>query len=181
MIMPVSMLQLPIPLAISLVLSAVAFAASSGQKHHTIIVNRAAVDNVRMLIADGHMVMDKRGDWAAHRPGAKEENDFIRQHGLAEYGQWYLAIDESKRDSKARYKFPFGDFRNVHRCALLAVIGRARQHGYLQIEDAARELLALVETKHDQTQRNWRDELVSSYSLTFARKIKWDETSSSLR
>jgi hypothetical protein len=43
-------------------------------------------------------------------------------------------------NTKRRYKFPYGDLKNVHRCGLLAVRARARQYGYTEIESAAAEL-----------------------------------------
>jgi hypothetical protein len=69
-------------------------------------------------------------------------------HGFAEYRNWHLGIDETHaEDTKARYKFPFGDFKNIHRCALLAVRSRAHQYGYLDIEDAAIQLLEMIDLK----------------------------------
>lgn len=76
----------------------------------------------------------------------ERKNDFIRAHGFQEYSKWHLGIDKRhKPGSKARYKFPFGDFTNVHRCGLLAVKARARQYGYADIEAAAEQLLAELE------------------------------------
>jgi hypothetical protein len=59
----------------------------------------------------------------------------------AKIGKWYLGIDERYGvNTKRRYKFPYGDLKNVHRCGLLAVRARARQYGYTEIESAAAEL-----------------------------------------
>ena len=122
-----------------------AFAAPSGQTPRRATLNPAALDRARKLIAEGHVVKDKHGDWAADKLLVDDENKFIQQHGTEEYGRWHLGIDESHRSiSKARYKFPFGDFKNVHRCALIAVQNRARQYGYKDIEVAATELLTLI-------------------------------------
>jgi hypothetical protein len=124
------------------------FADSSDNHDRTVRLNQASLDYARKLISEGQIVNDKHGDWSAHKPSAEDENEFIRQHGSEEYGRWYLGIDESHRSgSKACYKFPFGDFKNVHRCALIAVQNRARQYGYRDIETAAAELLELVEQK----------------------------------
>ena len=49
--------------------------------------------------------------------------------------------------AKARYKFPFGNFQNIHRSALLAAKNRARQYGYGDIENAATRLLEMIEAK----------------------------------
>jgi len=83
---------------------------------------------------------------------AEAENEFIRVHGFAEYRKWHLGIDETHAEgTKARYKFPFGDFKNIHRCALLAVRSRAHQYGYVDIENAAIRFLEMIDSKR-QTQ-----------------------------
>lgn len=137
-------------LAGTIVLSAAipVFSNPSGDRHRTVSLNPANLDYARKLISEGHVVNDKHGVWSDHKPSAEDENEFIRQHGSEEYGRWYLGIDESHRSgSKACNKFPFGDFKNVHRCALIAVQNRARQYRYRDIETAAAELLELVEQK----------------------------------
>ena len=109
-------------------------------------LNQAALEHVRGLIDRGMVVNDKKGSWRGHRPSAADENEFVRRHDFGEYGKWYLGIDESRgENAKARYKFPIGDFRNVHRCALLAAQSRARQYGYKGIEAAATQLLQRIE------------------------------------
>ena len=76
------------------------------------------------------------------------ENEFIRAHGFAEYAKWYLGVDERYAvNTKRRYKFPYGDFTNVHRCGLLAVKARAQQYGYAEIENAAAELEHKLESQ----------------------------------
>lgn len=47
-----------------------------------------------------------------------------------EYGQWYLGIDtEMGEETKGHYKFPYGDFRKVHRCGVISAESRAAQNG----------------------------------------------------
>src|ERR1700751_4496019 len=93
------------------------------------------------LINKGHVIVDGKGAWSAHRPSANEENAFIRLHGFREYGKWHLGIDNRYPvNTKRRYKFPYGDFKNVHRCGVLAVKARARQYGYTEIQNAAAKL-----------------------------------------
>jgi hypothetical protein len=36
--------------------------------------------------------------------------------------------DEKSEDTKARYKFPYGDFEKVHRCGVLSAESRAGQY-----------------------------------------------------
>jgi hypothetical protein len=94
--------------------------------------------------------LDKKNEWGDHHAAAQQENDFIRDYGFAEYSKWHLGIDATHvQNSKARFKFPFGDFKNIHRCALLAVKSRAHQYGYSDIENAAERLLEMMESKRE--------------------------------
>ena len=118
-----------------------AIAAVAAQSRKSIELNETAFTFAKELIKEGHAVADAKGAWTKHRPSADEENEFIRLHGFAQYAKWHLGIDRRFRENtKQRYKFPYGDFKNVHRCGLLAVKARARQYGYVDIENAAAEL-----------------------------------------
>jgi hypothetical protein len=98
------------------------------------------------LIKQGHFIADRKGAWRQHRPSTELENEFIRQHGFGEYAKWYLAIDERyAENTKRRYKFPYGDFTNVHRCGVLAVQSRAGEYKYSEIENAATQLRGMIE------------------------------------
>jgi hypothetical protein len=125
--------------------------ANERQRSDPIKVNLAAQEHAKNLIQQGHVIVDKRNAWSERQPSAEEENEFIRQHGFEEYAKWHLGIDERHaEDTKARYKFPYGDFKNVHRSALLAAKGRARQHSYSDIENAAVQLLEMIHSEKKQ-------------------------------
>ncbi|OLD19151.1 MAG: hypothetical protein AUI85_03415, partial [Acidobacteriales bacterium 13_1_40CM_3_55_5] len=97
-------------------------------------LNRKAFDHAKKLIRRGKVVMDDRDAWSEHQPSAKEENNFIEQHGFGEYSKWHLGIDdEEDENTKKRYKFPYGDFEKVHRCAILSAESRAGQYKHLDI------------------------------------------------
>jgi hypothetical protein len=118
-----------------------AIAAVAAQSRKSIELNESAFTFAVELIKEGQVVADGKGAWTKHRPSADEENEFIRVHGFAAYAKWHLGIDRRfSENSKRRYKFPYGDFKNVHRCGMLAVKARARQYGYADIENAAAEL-----------------------------------------
>jgi hypothetical protein len=109
-------------------------------------LNKKAFDHAKKLINDGHAVIDERDAWSEHQPSAEEENEFIRLFGFAEYGKWHLGIDdEENEDTKARYKFPYGDLEDVHCCAVLAAESRAGQYKYQEIENAAAHLHGMLE------------------------------------
>jgi hypothetical protein len=109
-------------------------------------LNRAAYDHARELVNDGRVVYDERDAWSEHQPSAQEENEFIRQHGYEGYSKWYLGIDDEEAEyTKERYRFPYGDFEKVHRCAMLTVESRAGQYKHLDIERAAGHLHGMIE------------------------------------
>jgi hypothetical protein len=112
----------------------------------TVKLSRSAYQYAEQIIKDGKVVIDERDDWSEHQPSAQDENRFIEEHGFPEYGKWHLGIDQSKaEDTKARYKFPYGDFKNVHRCAVLTAESRAGQYKHHDIELAAAHLHGMLD------------------------------------
>jgi len=111
-----------------------------------LMLNEPAYEFARRLIETGAVVHDDRDNWSEHRPSAAAENNFIEEHGFAEYAKWHLGVDGTKkRETKARYRFPYGDFAKVHRCALLAAESRAGQYRHTEIELAVAHLHGMVE------------------------------------
>jgi hypothetical protein len=111
-----------------------------------VILNKTAFEYARKLINNRQCVLDQRDDWTEHQPARQTENRFIQEHGLAGYAKWHLGEDdELAEDYKGRYKFPFGDFQKVHRCALLIAESRAGRYQYFEIEAAATHLCGMLE------------------------------------
>jgi hypothetical protein len=109
-------------------------------------LHRPGYDHARKRVEEQHVVLDERDDWSEHRPSAAEENAFIDEHGFAEYGHWHLGVDDDQKpDTKGHYKFPYGDFADVHRCGVLAAESRAAQRDYTDIENAAAHLHGMLE------------------------------------
>jgi hypothetical protein len=112
----------------------------------TVKLNQTAFDYAKTLINEGRVVADERDAWSEHQPSAQQENEFIRRHDLADYAKWHLGIDPDENDdSKGRYKFPYGDFKDIHRCGVLAAEGRAGQYKYHDIQNAAAHLHGMIE------------------------------------
>jgi hypothetical protein len=66
--------------------------------------NDRAFEYGKELITEGHFVSDDKDAWSEHRPSAEQENEFIREHGIGEYGRWYLGINDKKpKDTKGHY------------------------------------------------------------------------------
>jgi len=53
--------------------------------------------------------------------------------------------DEHDEPTKQRYKFPYGDFKKVHRCAVLSAESRAGQYKHFDIERAAAHLHGMID------------------------------------
>ncbi len=103
-------------------------------------VNERAVARARELIDARQYVLDS--DWGAVQPRAAEENAFLRSHSWEEYADWHLGLtDGATEHTKARYAFVYGDFRRVHRSALIACVYRAAEWRHKDIELAAHDLL----------------------------------------
>src|SRR5258706_96561 len=95
-------------------------------------LNQRAFDHAKTLVREGQVVMDERDDWSEHQPQTQKENAFIELYGMKQFAKWHLGIDDEEEEgSKHRYKFPYGDFRDVHRCAVLSAESRAGQHKHL--------------------------------------------------
>ena len=106
-------------------------------------LHQSAYDYAQKLIRNRHCVLDQRSDWADHKPARSAESKFIAAYGFAEFGKWHLGEDDEEAEgSKRRYKFPYGDFKSVHRCAVLAAESRAGEYKHTAIEYSAIELAA---------------------------------------
>lgn len=112
----------------------------------TLKLNRKGFDHAKELIEKGRVVIDDRDSWSEHQASAEQENEFIRRHGLDEFGKWHLAIDDEKHEgTKGRYRFPCGDFEDVHLCAVLSAESRAGQYHHGDIQNAAAHLHGMLE------------------------------------
>jgi hypothetical protein len=104
------------------------------------------------LVRAGKVVRDDRDAWSEHQPDTKTENAFIERHGFSEYARWHLGVDDAPpEESKRRYKFPYGDFKKVHRCGVITAEARAGQYKYADIERAAARIHTLIDGSHRRT------------------------------
>ena len=102
--------------------------------------NEAAVTFVRGLIDKRRYVLDS--DWGDVQPDAAAQNAYLERHSWDEYAAWHLGLTEGPADgTKARYAFVVGDFRRVHRSALIACVYRASEWRHKEVELAAHDLL----------------------------------------
>jgi hypothetical protein len=102
-------------------------------------VNEPAVAHARQLIDSRQYVLDS--DWGDVQPGAEEQNQALERHGWDAYADWHLGLTRGANDeTKARYAFVYGDFRRVHRSALIACVYRASEWRHKAVELAAHDL-----------------------------------------
>jgi hypothetical protein len=112
----------------------------------TISLNRDALKHAEKLIANGDVVRDERDDWSEHAPAAADENSLIERAGWKDYAVWHLGVDRSENDeTKGRFSFPMGDFRKIHRCAIISLESRAAQYDHDEIARAAKRLLEKID------------------------------------
>ena len=113
-------------------------------------LNQRAWQHARHLIAARKVVLDEREAWRRHRPSARKQNAYIAAHGIRSYGTWFLGIDdEAAEGTKARHKLSYGDFENVHRCAVLSQELRAAHYKYGAVEVAASNLHGMLDELMD--------------------------------
>jgi hypothetical protein len=107
-------------------------------------VNKEAVSHVTELIEGRQYVLDS--DWGEDQPSADDENAYLENHSWEEYAAWHLGLTDGATDeTKARYAFVAGDFRRVHRSALIACVYRASEWRHKDVELAAHDLLQLLD------------------------------------
>jgi hypothetical protein len=111
-------------------------------------LNEAGFDHAKKLVNEDNFVNDQRDAWSDDQPSPAEENEFIEANGFPEYSKWHLGIDDAEpENTKKRYSFPYGDFLDVHRCAIISAESRAGQYKHLDIERAAAHLLGMIDAK----------------------------------
>ena len=109
-------------------------------------LNEPAFRHARKLIEGRQYVLSS--DWGEIQPRAEQENGFLERHGWDAYAAWHLGLTDGANDNtKARYAFVFGDFRRIHRTAIIACHFRAAEWRHKEIELAAHELLQILDAK----------------------------------
>jgi len=109
-------------------------------------LNERGYAHAKRLIADGHYVLDERDDWSEHQPSAAEENEYLEQNGWSAFGRWFLGVDDERGpETKGHYKYPYGDFSDVHRCAVLSAESRAGQYDHDDVKSAAAHVHGMLD------------------------------------
>lgn len=109
-------------------------------------VNERAVAHAERLIDARQYVLDS--DWGDVQPRADAENAYLATHSWDDYAEWHLGLTDGASDeTKARHAFVYGDFRRVHRSALIACVYRAAEWRHKAVELAAHDLLQRLDAR----------------------------------
>jgi hypothetical protein len=120
-------------------------------------LNQSAFKHAQSLVRREKFVADERDAWSEHQLSTRDQNEFIRAHGFGEFAHWHLGIDTAHdEETKQRYKFPYGDFKKVHRCAVISAESRAGQYKHFDIEKAAARLHELIDAAQPGERRRAR-------------------------
>ncbi len=106
-------------------------------------INRSGITQAASLISQGKVISSRT--W--NRPSAAEENAYIEENGMADYGKWFLGIDSNAdMDTKEHWHYIYtSDFVNVDRVGLIAIRQRAGQQGQTDVFNAAGKLLEKID------------------------------------
>ena len=109
-------------------------------------VNKLAAQRARERIDARQYVLDS--DWGESAPDAEAENRYLRSHSWDAYAEWHLGLTDGASDgTKVRYAFVMGDFRRIHRTALIACVYRAAEWRHKEVELAAHDLLQRLDRR----------------------------------
>lgn len=107
-------------------------------------LNSAALAHAQQLLDDDQYMINTV--WSSNEPSPEQEQQYLDRNGLDAYAQWFLGIDtDEPADSKARYKYPYGNFKKLHRSGVIAAKQRAAQHKAREVVDGADQILDLLD------------------------------------
>lgn len=110
-------------------------------------LNKEAVEHAKKLIKGKLEVAKHHSDWSEDKPTQDEVVKYLNTHDMQDYALWFLGINtDFPEESKERYDYPTGDLKIIHISALKDSLKHARHHGHTEIENAAKELIDLIET-----------------------------------
>lgn len=109
-------------------------------------LHNKAVAFATSLIQQGRI--NRHSDWNTAKPSRDDENNYLTSRTYEEYGNWFLGIDPTlDPQTKERYSFPIGNFKEIYRAGIIAAEQRASQYGHEDIKNAARQLLTIIDKK----------------------------------
>ena len=109
-------------------------------------LNQSSHEFAKKLILSGKCVLDEQTDWTDHRPSRRQQKRVIFEVGIAAFSRWHLAEDdEIEEGAQSRYKFPYGDFSRVHRCAVLTAESATQRFELTEIARVCAQLRTMLD------------------------------------
>ena len=107
--------------------------------------HRDAFEYAKDLIRKGKVNCSEYS-WTVDQPTPDDENQYLTEHNFRDYGKWFLGTKVgTATETKEHYEFPIGDFKEVFRSGVIAAKHRAAQFKHDDIEQAASELLEMID------------------------------------
>ncbi len=108
-----------------------------------VVLNDKGAEYARGMIQQGRF--DLEGDWASNQPTSADGDAYLADHSFEEYGNWFLGVNpDAGPNTKERYEFPVGNFKQIFRSGVIAAEQRAGQYHHEDIKKAAHELLEMM-------------------------------------
>jgi hypothetical protein len=108
--------------------------------------HKEAFEYAKKQIKQGNVNCDEH-NWAENQPTPQSEDIYLADHSVYDYGQWFLGTKaDTPKDAKEHFEFPIGNFNKVYRSGIIAAKHRAAQFKHHEIEEAAAELLDLIDS-----------------------------------
>ena len=105
----------------------------------TVTLNQRAYERAKELIEGLYSTSEMHGASTSRPPWRKANTSASTALPNTANGIWEL--QREAREYQGNYEFPYGDFKDVHRCGVLAAESRAGQYQHYDIENAAAHLM----------------------------------------
>jgi hypothetical protein len=107
-------------------------------------LNEGAYQHAEKLIEDGKYRINSI--WRDAQPSENGQAKYLEAQGWGAYSKWYLGIDtDSEAGTPQSLRFPIGDFKSVHRTALLIAKTQAEKQNAADVVKAIDDLIFLFD------------------------------------
>lgn len=111
----------------------------------SIKLNSAGYEYAVSIIKNGLEVEHDSTNWDEVKPTLDDQVRHLNTHTLDEYGLWFLGIDtDADQASQSKYVYPHGDFKVLHKSALIIAEKQATNDHQHEIKSAAQKLLNMI-------------------------------------
>ena len=120
--------------------------STSTEATFSVFVKKSEISQLQLLCAQNSSPFTNWGRLQFDLNTLTEFSTNIGTFGYEDYGKWFLAtLVGTDTDTKEHYEFPVGNFKEIFRSGIIAAKHRAAQFGHREIEQAASELLEMID------------------------------------